>query len=72
MKKEKEQLQNNYRNLSRNMILQIGNFLRIFARVSELLDDKPGPSRVKSADKMVIMPTLYDGDHPEIAKQHYE
>ena len=27
---------------------------------------------MKSADKMVMMPTLFDGDHPDKAKQHYE
>ena len=29
-------------------------------------------SRVKSADKMVIVPPLFDGTKPEVAKQHYE
>ena len=48
-------------------------FLKNFAKVLALLDpDRPGTSRVKSADKMVMMPTLFDGDHPEKAKQHYE
>ena len=48
-------------------------FLKNFAKVSALLDpDRPGTSRVKSADKMVMMPTLFDGDHLEKAKQHYE
>ena len=48
-------------------------FLKNFAKVSALLNpDRPGASRVKSADKMVMMPTLFDGDHPEKAKQHYE
>ena len=48
-------------------------FLKNFAKVSVLLDpDRPGTSRVKSVDKMVMMPTLFDGDHPEKAKQHYE
>ena len=48
-------------------------FLKNFAKVSALLDpDSPGTSRVKSADKMVMIPTLFDSDHPEKAKQHYE
>ena len=48
--------------------------LRNFAQVSELLnpDSRPGPSRVKSADKMVMMPVLFDGKKPERAKQHYK
>ena len=29
-------------------------------------------SRVKSADKMVMLPPLFDGTKPEVAKQHYE
>ena len=29
-------------------------------------------SRVKLADKMVMLPPLFDGTKPEIAKQHYE
>ena len=29
-------------------------------------------AKVKSADKMVILPPLFDGNKPEMAKQHYE
>ena len=29
-------------------------------------------SRVKSADKMVMLPPLFGGTKPEVAKQHYE
>ena len=29
-------------------------------------------ARVKSADKMVMLPLLFDGTKPEIVKQHYE
>ena len=29
-------------------------------------------ARVKSADKMVMLPPLFDGSKPEVAKQHYE
>ena len=29
-------------------------------------------ARVKSADKMVMLPPLFDGTKPEVAKQHYE
>ena len=29
-------------------------------------------SRVKSAEKMVMLPPLFDGTKPEVAKQHYE
>ena len=29
-------------------------------------------AKVKSADKVVMLPPLFDGTKPEIAKQHYE
>ena len=29
-------------------------------------------AKVKSADKMVMLPPLFDGNKPEVAKQHYE
>ena len=35
-------------------------------------DHSAAASRVKSADKMVMLPPLFDGTKPEIAKQHYE
>ena len=44
------------------MILQTANF-------SKILDpERPGTSE----DKRIMMPTLFDGDHPEKEKQHYE
>ena len=35
-------------------------------------DDSVAASRVKSADKMVMLPPLFDGTKPEVVKQHYE
>ena len=29
-------------------------------------------SKVKSTDKMVMLPPLFDGSKPEVAKEHYE
>ena len=29
-------------------------------------------AKVKSVDKMVMLPSLFDGNKPEVAKQHYE
>ena len=29
-------------------------------------------ARVKSADKMVMLPSLFDGTKPEVVEQHYE
>ena len=35
-------------------------------------DHPAAAARVKSADKMVMLPLLFDGTKPELAKQHYE
>ena len=44
------------------------------AQITEMT--KPNHSaataRVKSADKMVMLPPLFDGTKPEVVKQHYE
>ena len=48
--------------------------LESMAQITEMT--KPNHSaataRVKSADKMVMLPPLFDGIKPEVAKQHYE
>ena len=35
-------------------------------------DHPMAAAKVKSADKMVMLPLLFDGSKPEVAKQHYE
>ena len=35
-------------------------------------DHPMASAKVKSADKMVMLPPLFDGTKPEVAKQHYE
>ena len=35
-------------------------------------DHPMAAAKVKSADKMVMLPPLFDGSKPEVAKQHYE
>ena len=35
-------------------------------------DNPTAARKVKSADKMVMLPPLFDGSKPEVAKQHYE
>ena len=35
-------------------------------------DHPTAAARVKLADKMVLLPPLFDGSMPEVAKQHYE
>ena len=43
-------------------------------QVSELLEPtaKYAPARVKPADKMLMLPPLFDGEKPEKAITHYE
>ena len=49
-------------------------YLKHFAQISELLEPtaKDAPARVKLADKMVILPPLFNGEKPEKAKTHYK
>ena len=49
-------------------------FLKHFAQVSELLEPtvKDGQSKVKPADKMLMILALFNGEKPEKAKTHYE
>ena len=49
-------------------------YLKHFAQVSELLEPtaRDATARVKPADKMFVLPSLFDGEKPEKAKTHYE
>ena len=49
-------------------------YLKHFAQVSELLEPtaKDAPARIKLADKMLMLQSLFDGEKPEKAKTHYE
>ena len=49
-------------------------YLKLFAQVSELLEPtaKDALARVKLADKMLMLPPLFNGEKPEKAKTHYE
>ena len=49
-------------------------FLKHFAQVSELLEPtaKDAQAKVKPADKMIMLPPLFDGEKPEKAKTHYK
>ena len=44
------------------------------AQITEITksDHPTAAARVKLADKMVMLPPLFDGSKPEVAKQHYE
>ena len=49
-------------------------FLKHFAQVSELLEPtaKDAQAKVKPADKMIMLPALFNGEKLEKAKTHYE
>ena len=49
-------------------------YLKHFAQVSELLEPtaKDAQAKVKPADKMLMLPPLFDGEKPEKAKTHYQ
>ena len=49
-------------------------YLKHFAQVSDLLEPtaKDATARVKLADKMLMLLSLFDGEKPEKAKTHYE
>ena len=48
--------------------------LESMAQITEMTkpDHSATTARVKSADKMVMLPPLFDGTKPEVVKQHYE
>ena len=48
--------------------------LESVAQITEMTkpDHSAATARVKSTDKMVVLPPLFDGTKPEVAKQHYE
>ena len=48
--------------------------LESVAQITEMTktDHSMAAASVKSADKMVILPPLFDSSKPEVAKQHYE
>ena len=48
--------------------------LESVAHITEVTktDHPMAAAKVKSADKMVMLPPLFDGSKPEVAKQHYE
>ena len=49
-------------------------YLKHFVQVSELLEPtaRDPTARVKPADKMLMLPLLFDGENPEKMKTHYE
>ena len=73
MELEKEQLLTNCES-EKNHEFANTQFLKHFAQVSELLEPtvKDAQVKVKLADKMLMLPPLFDVQKPEKAKTHYE
>ena len=48
--------------------------LESVAQITEMIksDQPTAAAGVKLVDKMVMLPPLFDGSKPEVAKQHYE
>ena len=73
MKKEKEILPKELNNMKRNDFINKA-LLESVMHITEMTktDHPTAAAKVKSADKMVMLPLLFDGSKPEVAKQHYE
>ena len=70
MQKEKEILQKRYKNydfINKALLESVAQFTGMTKP-----NHSAAASRVKSADKMVMIPLLFDCTKPEVAKQHYE
>ena len=67
-------ISNKLRELNQKHDFANTQYLKHFAQVSELLEPtaKDAPARIKPADKMFMLPSLFDGEKPEKAKTHYE
>ena len=67
-------ISNKLRELEKKHDFANTQYLKHFAQVSELLEPtaKDATARVKPADKMLMLPSLFDGEKPEKAKTHYE
>ena len=65
---------NKLRELEQKREFANAQFLKHFTQVSELLEPtaKESQAKVKLADKMLMLPPLFNGEKPEKAKTHYE
>ena len=74
MQKEREILQKRYKNMNQKYDFINKALLESVAQITEMTkpDHSAATAGVKSADKMVMLPPLFDGTKPEVAKQHYE
>ena len=65
---------NKLRELEKKHDFTTTQYLKHFTQVSELLEptEKDKTARVKPADKMLMLQSLFDGEKPEKVKTHYE
>ena len=52
----------------------VNSHLKGVATMAELTkaDNRQPMGKIKTTDKMVMMPSLFDGTKPAMSKQHYE
>ena len=74
MKKEKEILQRESKNLKKHLTFVNSHLLKGVATMAELTktDARQPLGKIKPTDKMVMMAGLFDGTKLETSKQHYE
>ena len=74
MKKEKEKLQRELKNLKKTFDFMNSHLLKGVATMAELTktDDRQPLGKIKPTDKMVMMQGLFDGKKPGTSKQHYK
>ena len=62
------------RNIEKTFDFVNSHLLKGVATMAELtkMDNRQPIGKIKPTDKMVMMPSLFDGMKPEMSKQHYE
>ena len=67
-------ISNKLRELEKKHDFANTQYLKHFAQVSELLEPtaRDATARVKPANKILMLPSLFDVEKPEKAKTHYE
>ena len=74
LKARERAISNKLRELEQKHEFANAKYLKHFAQVSELLEHtaKDAQAKIKLADKMLMLPPLFDGEKPEKAKTHYK
>ena len=74
MKKEKEILLKEFQDFAKTFDFMNSHLLKGVATMAKLTksDNRQPIGNIKLTDKMVMMPSLFDGTKPAMSKQHYE